>query len=73
VNDTLPCRSKSPNDDPCIRARGHKGKHRIAQPKWASVAPDRLQWEGGINTRPDWVMVDDGHMTEADYDTWGRL
>lgn len=71
MDDTVPtCRSVSPDDDVCTKPRAHKSNwHQGHTPGKAS--PTR-RWEGGIRTPAKWEYIDDGHMTEADWDTWGR-
>jgi hypothetical protein len=68
---TLPCRSTSPDGDGCTKGRGHV--RRWHQREGAHGTPSSRRWEGGVRTPARWEYVDDGHMTEADYATWGRL
>ena len=75
--ETLPCRSVGPTGLPCKRKRGHtNAKH-----------SDGLggYWMHGINkpavavakSVPDQFAgkreEDDGHMSEGDYQSWGRI
>jgi hypothetical protein len=68
----LPCRSKGLDDQPCVKKRGHLPmKHSDGKGN---------RWHGGINTPAvapvtptPHKYVDNGYMTEADYQTWGRL
>lgn len=65
------CRATSPDDDACVKVRGHKSHwHQGHQPGKRHAT---RRWEGGINTKPRWELVDDGYMTQADEDTWGRI
>jgi hypothetical protein len=65
------CRSLSPSlgdtiaRQPCIKERGHKGKH--------SNPLIKKKWTGGINTEARWEFIDDGYMNEAYRATWGRM
>lgn len=65
------CRSTSPADDACMKPRGHKSNMHIGFTPGKRSKTRR--WQGGINTPARWEVLDDGHMTEADWDTWGRF
>jgi len=57
------CRSKSPDGNQCPKPRGHKKRH----------GESGREWTDGINKRAWWYKPDNGHMSEADYQTWGRF
>lgn len=76
----IPCRSTSPDGEPCSGSRGH------ARIQHRSLSGRR--WEGGINTSAVYARTDNpenrkpapkpqrgaqDHYTEADYQTWLRL
>lgn len=63
-----PCRSISPSGEPCVRARGHQGK----QGMWHENPVVPRRWRGGIKTPAYW-RIDNGPLTEADYQSWMRL
>lgn len=53
------CRSTSPDDDVCIKPRGHKSRwHQGYIPGKRSAT---RRWEGGIRTPARWEVVDDGY------------
>lgn len=61
---TKPCRSKSPDDEPCKKLRGHKSD--IHQ----GITGDK--WLAGIKTPAHRPIVDDGYRSEGDYQSWMR-
>lgn len=65
MSEKVACRSVSADGRACDKPRGHK--------KPVHVDRDGAEWNGGINTPAQKVYVDNGYMTEADYQTWGRL
>lgn len=59
------CRSTSPDGKACTKPRGHKKRHA------APTAQD--EWTEGVNNRGFWHQVDDGHMSEGEYQAYGRF
>lgn len=74
ADEKTPCRSISPEGKPCVRSRTKQHmKHSDGLGKY---------WEQGINhdarevpknPAPRVEREDDGYMSEADYQSWGRL
>lgn len=65
---TKPCRSRNADGEACAKPRGHKsGLYRDHR------GPSGREWTGGVRARAFAILADDGYMTEADYQTWGRL
>lgn len=62
--DRKPCRSTSPDGVPCARQRGHKAFLHTCLGK---------VWRDGINVPASWVREDDDHMSEGDFQSWGRI
>ncbi len=66
------CRSKLPVITeglaplPCVKPRPHKSR-------FHSNPLVEKRWEGGINTTAHWEYIDDGYMSEGDWQSWGRL
>lgn len=60
--DAAPCRSKSPDADPCAKPRGHRTH-------WHQGAdPSTRRWDGGVRTPARWEYIDDGYRSEGDYE-----
>lgn len=55
-----PCRSVSPDGEPCVRPRGHKSM-------WHRSEKSSRRWDHGVNVPAVWRRPDSGRMTEADY------
>ncbi len=63
MTDQKHCRSTSPSGVPCSKPRGHRR---------AEHAGAGQRWTGGVNTPAILVRRDDGHLSEADHQTWAR-